>query len=85
MKEVRLHPQGRGRAGLKWLKGAAAIFALAIFVTAYPPSGSQSAPSPAAKTSMPGAGSPAYATPKELPSKGSPGAKLGVILFTEFH
>ena len=40
---------------------------------------------PGAKAPVPAAGSPAFATPKDLPSKGSPGAKLVVVMFTEFH
>ena len=80
MKEVRSVPRERGHAVLKWLKEAVAVFSLAILVTAYTPSGPQSAPAPAGKTSA-----PAFASPKELPSKGSPGAKLGMVLFTEFH
>ena len=85
MKEVRLYPQERQLARLEWVKRAATALVLLLFLTAYAPSRSQSAPVPGAKTSAPGAGSPATAEPKDLPSKGSPGAKLVMVVFTEFH
>jgi len=82
-------PRERRHAILNWMKEAAIALVLGMLLTGWATSGTeggtQSAPVPGTKTSAPKTGSPAFATPKDLPSKGSPGAKLAVVLFTEFH
>ena len=85
VREARLYPRERGAAGLKWLKGAATAFVLVILLTADMLSLSHPPPAWAAKASVSAAGSPGFAMPKDLPSKGSSGAKLVLVMFSEFH
>jgi hypothetical protein len=85
VREARLYPQERGAAGLEWLKRAATVFVLLILLTAYMLSVLHPAPAWGAKATVPAAGSPEFAIPKDLPSKGSLGAKLVMVMFTEFH
>jgi hypothetical protein len=66
----------RGRAKWVWVKRATAAFVL-LLLSAYTPSGLEAASARA--------GSPSFAVPKDLPSKGAPGAKLSILMFTEFH
>ena len=85
VREASLDPQEKGAAGLAWLKRAAPAFVFVLLLTAAMLSLSHPAPAWGAKASVPAAGSPGFAMPKDLPSKGSPGAKLGLVMFTEFH
>ncbi len=85
MKEVKWPPPKRGGVQSGWLSRIAIAFVLVILLIGYPPSGLQSAPAPRTKTSPPGTGAPSFATPRDLPSKGSPEAKLVLVVFTEFH
>ncbi len=59
------------------MKQVVCAFAVLLFLIVYAPSGSESAPARG--------GLPSFAIPKDLPSKGSPGAKLTILMFTEFH
>ena len=78
MKKIKPCARKTGHFRSEWLMGVVITFVLGILLTAYTPSGSQAAPAPGTKTSTP-AGSKAPAAPKELPSKGSPNAKLTVL------
>ena len=85
VREARLDPQEKGSAGLKWLQRAGTVFVLVILLAAGMLSLSHPAPAWGATASVSAAGSPGFAMPKDLPSKGAPGAKLGLVMFTEFH
>ena len=85
VREAKLDPQEKGSAGLKRLKRTANAFVLVILLAACMLSLSHPAPAWGATGSVSAAGSPGFAMPKDLPSKGAPGAKLGLVMFTEFH
>lgn len=99
MKEARSCPQERGHVRSEWLKGAAIALVLGIILAGCAPSVRQgdTEPTPTGQpTMMPatpimGAQAPTlgmsptpYAEPKELPTKGSPEAKVTLTLFCEF-